>query len=965
MFKTTIKPNKSKLKYTTALSKIFIVWMCLLMKYDAQSSKYPILNFSPVDYKAGIQNIDFAQNRDMQIFVANNLGVLSYNGSEWKVHNTETGKKQRSLAFDEDTRRLYVGSQGEFGYFYDDWKYQSLVDLIPLNERDFDEVWDVFQVDSDTYFCTFQGIFKYDGEKIYKIGNEEGFDKSFKIGGKLITQDKQGQLYEVKGDELVPLANQTSKNQLVAGIIEKEGGSLIIYKSGKIEMLSLFESNQPYGLLERTLLGKYINHVLQLADSRLVVCTQTSGIFIYDFKDGTINNISKSEGLLSNACLRAFQDHFGSLWIGSQNGVSLIDINSPMRFLNQEIGIEGSGYAVFETEDGSYYSTSSGFFFLAKGSSESQFIPGTEGPGYDIQKIGKYIYGCHQTGVFLLQSGRSVSVTNEDGFWKLKPLKSRPGYFVGGGYNGLYIFKLDKEQKLSFYKKVAGFNESSRFFEEDQEGNIWVGQYYKGLFKIELSQDLQVINIINASDEYNLPFSNQLILTCIDDELYVGSKKGVYKLDTRTNQIQRASLFDDIIGEEPIYLIESDEQKNIHILSKSKVGFFKQISPNNYAFVPSSLYQLRYFLNNDLLHVSSRNKDGIYFSANEGFLYYNPKLEPRSAARVPLIVNKVHDVSSGKNLLALNPFDPLVQDALELEIERGVKDIKLSIESYQFNNVNQKAFSYFLEGFDEDFSDVSNASMKEYTNLPEGEYNFRIKTKDNLGKEYESSPLKLKVKPPIYRTLGAKASYIALGILSLIIVARIQKRRYEKREAEVRAKSQLEIEKKERTIEEIADKKEMELLKLKEENMKNELSHVNNQLATTTMNLVVKNDFITTIRSELKDIKEKDSKSAKLALDRLVREIDTTLRVQEDWEQFEYHFDQVHGDFLTRLRNEFQDLTPSEQKLCAFLKLNLSTKEIANLLSISIRGVEVARYRLRKKLKLQKGQNLSKFIIEY
>jgi len=101
------------------------------------------------------------------------------------------------------------------------------------------------------------------------------------------------------------------------------------------------------------------------------------------------------------------------------------------------------------------------------------------------------------------------------------------------------------------------------------------------------------------------------------------------------------------------------------------------------------------------------------------------------------------------------------------------------------------------------------------------------------------------------------------------------------------------------------------------------------------------------------------------ALERLIREIDTTLKVQEDWKQFEYHFDKVHGDFLSRLTIEFVDLTPGEQKLCAFLRLKMDTKEIANLMGISLRGVEVARYRLRKKLGLDKNQNLSKFILEY
>jgi DNA-directed RNA polymerase specialized sigma24 family protein len=132
------------------------------------------------------------------------------------------------------------------------------------------------------------------------------------------------------------------------------------------------------------------------------------------------------------------------------------------------------------------------------------------------------------------------------------------------------------------------------------------------------------------------------------------------------------------------------------------------------------------------------------------------------------------------------------------------------------------------------------------------------------------------------------------------------------------------------------------------------------------MNLVVKNEFMESIKEELQDVKRKGkSLETRQALEKIVKEIETNLKLQEDWEQFEFHFDQVHGDFLNRLREKFNDLSPNEQKLCALLRLNLHTKDIANLMGISLRGVEIARYRLRKKLDLNQGQNLSKYILEY
>ena len=255
---------------------------------------------------------------------------------------------------------------------------------------------------------------------------------------------------------------------------------------------------------------------------------------------------------------------------------------------------------------------------------------------------------------------------------------------------------------------------------------------------------------------------------------------------------------------------------------------------------------------------------------------------------------------------------------------------------------------------------------KEYTNLNEGQYEFLAQTRNHLGEITTSSPLSIKVNPPFHRSLIAKIIYILLAILTLILVALVQRRRYKSRAAEIDKENQRKLEEEKLKLLETKQQKEKEFQQLKDEKTQTEIQHINNLLAASTMNLVVKNEFIEMIKGQLNELKRTDKgKESKQTLEYIVKEIDTSLRINEDWEQFQYHFDKVHGDFLTRFTNEFLDLTPNEQKLCAFLRLNLSTKEIANFMSISHRGVEIARYRLRKKLNLNKRENLSKFVLEY
>jgi len=312
------------------------------------------------------------------------------------------------------------------------------------------------------------------------------------------------------------------------------------------------------------------------------------------------------------------------------------------------------------------------------------------------------------------------------------------------------------------------------------------------------------------------------------------------------------------------------------------------------------------------------------YNANEGFIHYKPELENRIAVERPLVINRVYSVAQDSILYNRKPFEVNVKNLEELVVSNKAKVLRFEIESFQFKKVNSQQFRYFLKGFDSNYGDWTNASFKEYSNLTEGNYEFKVQTRDYLGGILNSPPLNLIVKPPFYRSLLAKILYAILGMLTIYFISRYYNSLLKRKVKEKEEAKQLELVMKQRELIEIQEQKEKELLHRK---------------------------------GNIKETKQ--------GLELIVKEIDITLRLQEDWEQFEHHFDQVHGDFLSRLRNEFLDLSPNEQKLCAFLRLNLNTKDMANLMGISQRGVEVARYRLRKKLALGKGQNLTKFILNY
>ena len=135
------------------------------------------------------------------------------------------------------------------------------------------------------------------------------------------------------------------------------------------------------------------------------------------------------------------------------------------------------------------------------------------------------------------------------------------------------------------------------------------------------------------------------------------------------------------------------------------------------------------------------------------------------------------------------------------------------------------------------------------------------------------------------------------------------------------------------------------------------IEHKNRELSAFAIQVVQKTQVLGDIAQELED--DSLNKKASKAIKRIIRE---NRQLDNSWEKFKMHFEEVHPDFFTSLSQRFASLSQNEQKLCAYTKMKLSIKEIAQLLSISAKSVEMARYRIKKKLNLVAEENLSNFI---
>jgi len=161
--------------------------------------------------------------------------------------------------------------------------------------------------------------------------------------------------------------------------------------------------------------------------------------------------------------------------------------------------------------------------------------------------------------------------------------------------------------------------------------------------------------------------------------------------------------------------------------------------------------------------------------------------------------------------------------------------------------------------------------------------------------------------------------------------------------------------------------KKKEIKELKNQKLQYELRHKSQELASSTMNLIRKNEILLDIMENITkvsgDIKEsKDSNTVLSRLNKMERTIKQNIENDNNWKRFEENFDLVYENFLKRLGDSYPDLNTSDKKLCAYLKMDLSSKDIAPLLNMSVRSIEMSRYRLRKKMDLDRDVNLSEFL---
>ena len=941
------------------------------------SAQIPTLrNFSPIEYNGGTQNWQISEIRDNLMAFANNHGLIVFDGENWQIHRVANYTSVRSVAFDAKKLCVYAGASDEFGYFDINTatfnvEYHSLSKLLPANMRIFGEIWKIHLLPSgEVLFQGREHLFSLrQGNKLITLKTAGAIDNSSLVGDRVYVSTKTG-IYIYHGGKLSPLpgtGNLTGKR--VSGVVQYNGKVMFVTMS---DGLFIYDGHTatPFELDISPLLKD--NNVFCAAAGKRYIGFGTikNGLIVKDLQTGSNYYVNTNTGLQNNTVLSMSFDSLDNIWLGLDMGLSYVMLESSYGNLLGANNTIGTGYTSAISGNQLYMGTNQGLFsipFPLQNSilpPKAQTVEGVVGQIWSLQNIdGTLLCGAND-GAYVVGAGTVRRIDGLVGTWGFRKLNDHPGYLLTCDYDGLAVLK-QEGGSITLHSRLANFHEASGNFEQDSDGSIWLSHWHKGVWHFRLSDDMtRVENLEYYHNGAGLVVDDNNLVCKIDGRVYVSSVDGFHQYDERNRKLKHCdwmnNLFNTygealhvtqapdgmIIAYKADYLAVAERQHNGKYQSR-QVGYDNMVQ------------QMQMGLGN----IGFLENRQIVLNSNNGFFVMRP--QKKDAAKTNhVMVSRIYSTNTGDTLVYMR-CPELVKE--EVVLPHSLNSIRIEYVMPEYRGEKGVLYSCYLEGYEKEMSTMSHSSSKEYTKLEKGKYIFHVKARNLVDGTESESQIVIRILPAWYETWWAYLLYIILIVTGVWALLRYMNLRAEKELRKVKKEKERQMKEQQMEFHLAEEKKEKELAKLRSKQLEVELKHKSSELSDSAMNLVRKNDMLQAIDQNMEQLSEsvrREETKARLVkkIGDIRKEIKMHMNDDDNWNKFEENFNLVYDNFSQKIMEAFPQLKKSDLKLCVYLRMGLSSKEMASLLNTSVRSIETARYRLRKKLDIDTGSNLTDFI---
>ncbi|MCC6462257.1 MAG: hypothetical protein IT260_17450, partial [Saprospiraceae bacterium] len=550
----------------------------------------PVLNFSKKNYQAGTQVWDIAQDAKGVMWFGNNEGLLEFDGKHWRLHPLANRTIVRSVRAGAGGR-IYAGGQDEFGYFAPTpnggLAYHSLKQLLPAAEQRLGDVWNIMVCPEGVFFRTNHQVFRYHQERLSSLfppGSSLHFMGDW--NGKPLLQDGAAKLYVFEQGRLRQLDKPAEfRSGIISGVLPFAPDTLLIatIKNG----FFYFDGHGfvPWKTpVDDFLKTNVIFCARMLGDGKIALGTALNGFVTLDRQRRIYQHLNKKSGLQNNTVLSLCTTPNGGLWLGLDNGIDFVDIQSPFTTIFPDGELQGTGYTARVFGGKLYFGTNTGLYATDWKSYYSpaerqrfSMVQHSEGQVWSLNELGNSLLMGHHEGAFEIRGLSARKLTALQGVWKFVPLSAELA--LAGHYNGLALFK-KSAAGWAFESTLAGLSESSRLLAKDARGAIWMAHPYRGVYRIRPDLPQRQLQAEFFGGRSGLPsdLGNHLFQlgenTAPEGESVVfAGERGVFEFQEEQNRFVPDAKFERIFGAaNRVRYLKQDQLGNIWYATDQETG---------------------------------------------------------------------------------------------------------------------------------------------------------------------------------------------------------------------------------------------------------------------------------------------------------------------------------------------------------------------------------------------------------
>jgi len=955
-------------KYCSWILFIVQIWIYISISihgYSQQSSEYSyrispfIRNIENSEYKGANQCWSISQAPDGNIFVANRLGLLEFNGSNWKLYPMESIHPLRSVLAADDGL-IYYGHFEDFGFFERD-KYGilnqiSISDSLISNKDIVNEnIWSIHKIGRKIYFRSFAKIYIYDGKTITILPHENNIYSLFERNNKPYVSILPDGLYFIDENndlQKEPIPDFLDNKRIITTIpLDEEQELIITVFEGIFQKKA--DVYSPWECEANELLKNFqINKCAVINNNTIAIGTIGKGVIVINTEGKIINSLDKINGLQSNTVLALLTDKSNNLWVGLDKGIDYIELNSPFLYCFDRPGSLGAVYSAILYNGRFYVGTNQGLFYTDwsnqkfEKSIRFEKIEEAQGHVWELKIIGDKLICNYNLGILQIDGNKIKQIGSEGGGYTSTPHPTRDSIFYQGNYTGILQFNKGNDEN---WKAGNWINDSIigvRFLQVDQFNNLWVGENFKDawLFRLNANGNT-IINSKKLGVESNFNSRLKIGVFSFENRVIFSNNNMYFTYDYTTESIKPYKWLNDNLGEYKTanYMYRTSEYE-YWFAKRDKFGRFYYNGESLVLTKEIKSSSLKGSAVDDRQNIWKINENRYVIGLDNGFMIFDSSSEKSESGDTKLSLKLVNATCYNEKgqIIDLN-----ILNFFSFEIPFKYRNLVFNFaipgdlpESYSIN--------YKLDSDEWIHNGISKSVTFNY--LPWGNHELKMRAVDESLNVLSELSYNVKVLPPWYLKIYALIVYILIASVIVYFIIVFNRFRLKKQKLAY--------------LKKIKSDNTRSIIRMKNQYLKTEVQNKSAELVNYTVLLRKKNEVLIRVKEllgKLIDLKENlDKKSTK----QIYNIIDQNLSDKNDWKIFSAHFDGAHSKFLKKIKKDHPLLTPNDLQLCAFLKMNLSSKEIAALLNISSRSVEVKRYRLRKKLNLEHDDNLIEFLMD-